>query len=282
MLMQQQMICKVRQICSADKKLVAAFMYGSFAKGTGDEYSDIEFVLYFSDNELAKVDRRAWIEQIDSVELCFNNEFGITTAIFSSLIRGEFHFEKASDIPTVRTWKESDWFPSLGATLIVDKTGELTPYLLELVGEPPDNRTPERLQFVANSFLNWMVFGVTVLHRGEYARSLDILSWVQRNLLWMSRAISAGIANWPTPSKSLEQDLTPIAYSRYVQCTAGLDRTALNQAYYNCLLWGVEMLRQLTPDYKLVLPEELVMRLEELFLSKSTAPWGVREYQSLG
>ena len=49
MLRQQDLITRVRELCAADPRLDAALMYGSIAQGVGDEYSDIEFWLFFTD-----------------------------------------------------------------------------------------------------------------------------------------------------------------------------------------------------------------------------------------
>jgi predicted nucleotidyltransferase len=52
MLQQEVMIEKVRQLCDQDERVVATLMYGSFALGEGDRFSDIEFYLFFADEAL--------------------------------------------------------------------------------------------------------------------------------------------------------------------------------------------------------------------------------------
>lgn len=47
MLQQEAMIERTRRVCREDERLVAAMMYGSFAQGERDEFSDIEFILFF-------------------------------------------------------------------------------------------------------------------------------------------------------------------------------------------------------------------------------------------
>ncbi len=267
-MLQQHMIERVREICRQDDRLVAAVMYGSMAKGTGDRFSDIEFVLFFKDEELTSIEPRVWVEQIAPVAVYYRNEFGIATAVFDNLIRGEFHFDRASDIKSVSTWGETDWFPSLKSALVADKSGELTPHLQQLVQPPPDLRSPERMQFIMSSFFNWLVFGLSVMRRGEYARALDLLSWVHRNLLWMVRALEGKTVNWPTPSKSLEDDLSPGTYERFVACTASLEERSLCRAYSNALDWAVEMLTQLAPTYEMVIPTDLVKRIRTELLAE--------------
>ena len=43
MLPQEQMIEAVRRLCAGDDAIVAALKYGSFVRGGGDEFSDVEF-----------------------------------------------------------------------------------------------------------------------------------------------------------------------------------------------------------------------------------------------
>jgi predicted nucleotidyltransferase len=45
MLPQEPLIARVVELCAADPGLDAALMYGSFAQGSADEWSDIEFWL---------------------------------------------------------------------------------------------------------------------------------------------------------------------------------------------------------------------------------------------
>ena len=96
MLPQEQMIESVRRLCREDGAIVAAAMYGSFTRGEGDEFSDIEFHLFVDDSSYGGFDLEAWIRRIAPVDVCLVNEFGTTVALFSSLIRGEFHASPAS------------------------------------------------------------------------------------------------------------------------------------------------------------------------------------------
>ncbi|HET8626361.1 MAG TPA: nucleotidyltransferase domain-containing protein [Thermomicrobiales bacterium] len=262
MLPQETLIARVREVCRADDRLVAAMMYGSFARGEGDAFSDVEFILFFADDLLPALDQRAWVAQIAPVALNFVNEFGIGTAIFDTFIRGEFHFDRASDIAKVdESWRSTDWFPSLDATLVLDRTGELTRRLAALIGPPPARDAPEQIRFLADSLVNWLLFGSNVLARGELARALDLLGHAQRYLLWLARLATGATEHWPTPSKSLEGDLPAAAYARYAACTAPLDAAALRAAYRAACAWGAELLGALSAQYGLALPVELLGRV---------------------
>ena len=261
MLPQEAMIERVRELCRADERLVAAMMYGSFTRGEGDEHSDVEFVLFFEDDALPWIDPREWVEQIAPVELYFVNEFGNHTAIFHNLVRGEFHFDKASVMGIVEGWKHTASLPSVESTLILDSTGELSRRLQTLIDQKPERGSRENVQFICDSFVNWTLFAAHVLARGEYARSHDLLSSVHRYLLWMARLLEDSTAHWPTPSKSLERDVSPEAYARYAQCTARLDPGDLRRAYLSAWGWGREMMVSLCEAYGADLNEGLLDRV---------------------
>ena len=260
---QGAMIERVRQLCQHDERLVAAMMYGSFARAEGDAFSDIEFVLFFADDELERIDQRGWVAQIAPVELYFVNEFGNGTAIFDNLVRGEFHFDRASDMHKVAGWRDTDSFPTLESTLILDRTGELTRHLRALVGPPPDRTSPDQIRSVCDGFINWTLFGTNVLARGEVARALHILGYVQRNLLWLIRLSEGETDHWPTPSKGLEGDITASSYARYARCTADLDEDAIRGAYATAWSWGEELMLGLGTRHGVALPAGLLARIDQ-------------------
>ena len=262
-MLQKAMIERVRELCREDDRLAAAMMYGSFAQGEGDEFSDIEFILFFYDEVLDDMNQEEWVARIAPVELYFINEFGNGTAIFENLIRGEFHFDKASDIHKIdESWRETDWLPSLDAALVLDRTGELSRRLQMIVGPTLDRNTPEQIQFLCNCFVNWFLFGSNLLARGELARALDLLGIVQDQLLRMVRVSERSTGHWFNPSKLLEKDISEASYARYATCTANLDERELWSAYLSAWYWGKELMLSLTKERGIALPETLLDRLD--------------------
>ncbi len=263
MLQQEAMIERVRRVCQEDERLVAAMMYGSFAQGEGDWLSDIEFILFFNDDALGDLDQEEWVARISPVELYFVNEYGNGTAIFDNLVRGEFHFDSASDVARIdESWKDTDWLRALEDTLVLDRTGELARRLELVVGPPPDRDTPERTQFVCNCFVNWLLFGSNLLVRGELARALNLLGIVQDQLLYMVRMVEGSTERWFNPAKLLEGNVSPDAYVRYAACTASLDRDDIRRAYISAWGWGREMMVALSERHGLLVPATLLEKLE--------------------
>lgn len=259
---QEAMIKRVREICERDERLVAALTYGSFAILQGDRYSDIEFYFFFRDEALDEVDEEEWVGQIAPVELYYVNEFGNGTAIFDGLIRGEFHFEKASNIGLVDEWQVS-WFPSLGSVVLMDRDGELSHRVSRLVRRPPDLDTPERARFLCNSLINWALMGSNLIKRGEHARALAFLTLVHNHLLQAVRLVEGSTANWLSPSRRLEEDISADSYARFKACTAALDADQLTRAYRSAWEWSRELLAELATRHALSLSTTLLKKLDE-------------------
>ncbi len=270
MLEQERMIERVREWCAQDDRLDAAMMYGSFTCGEGDAYSDIEFLLFFRDEVAPDINQHAWLEQIAPVAHLYVNEHGITAVIFENLVRGEFHFHSVAEMDLAEQWPGLLTFPSLEATLVVDKSGRLTPYLRAVIGPPLRRALPDRLQFSADSLLNWVLFGSNVLARGEEARALEILGIIHRHLLWLARAVEDVTDHWLTPSRLVEHDLSPQAYARFGACTASLDGDALRAAYRAAWVWGEELVAVLHARYGVHLPTALGEALTERLGGAST------------
>ncbi len=221
MIPQQSMIHRLRQVCLADERLLAAMLYGSFACEEGDAFSDIDAILYFADADLPAIEQSAWVSQIAPVWLYYHNEFGSGVAIFANLVRAEFHFEPASDIPKLAQWRGVMAFPTLEGALLVDKTGALSPHLRLLVGPPPDRRQPGEAQFLCQSFLNWFLFGRALEQEilpASYARLRDCTAPLASPSLWRAYA-----AAWDWGSEMMAELIQQFAIDPLDELTASLD-----------------------------------------------------------
>jgi lincosamide nucleotidyltransferase B/F len=235
---QDRLIERVRHQCAEDTRLEAALMYGSFTQGQADEWSDIEFWLFFADDSLSDVDPDSWCAGVGPTLLTVQNEFGTHVAIFESLIRGEFHFVPASAVDAVAEW------PARGAPvermLVTDRSGRLRRVLEKLPGTRHPPRSAAMVEQLCGRFVNWLLLGDSVLRRGETVRAHAVLAEVHRHLLWLARLIGQREFR-PTPSRLAERELSAAALERYARTTAPADPSAVATAYHEAWAWGREM-----------------------------------------
>lgn len=260
MLEQEVMIARVRKVAATDDRLVAVLMYGSFALSEGDEFSDIEFYLFF-DGDLDRVDRRGWLERIAPIEMHYVNEFGTDTAVFDNAVRGEFHFESASTLPELKEW-ENAWFPSLEAAVALDRTGELTATIARFARRPETKDNPATADFIVRSMINWTMTGANLLNRGELAAALAMLGRVHGDLLKAVRVVEGTTVHWLTPSRHLEEDISPPAYERFRACTASLVNSDLRTAYTATWSWARELIDELAARHDLALPKPTLSEVD--------------------
>ena len=262
-LRQEELIETVRSHCDRDARIQAALMYGSFPKGEGDEYSDVEFYLYFADAQLVSVDRAGWVAELAPTLAFFVNEFGTNVAFFEDLVRGEFHFEAHSSVQHVAKWEPIERPGAPEQMILLDRVGELTKTLAALRRRP---LTGAAAQQTYDCFLNWWLLGLTVLKRGERARAAAALASAQSFLLQLARAREQKLAHWLTPSRNLEHEISPDAQERYAQCHADLAPGALESAYRRALHWGCALGEALAGvDARTELGTKLAARLADWF-----------------
>lgn len=235
-MIQQEMINKVRQLASETEDISAVLMYGSFMIGEGDEYSDIEFYIFLRD--VNEFDKLQWVEKIAPVDLFFTNEFGTDVAVFSNLIRGEFHFQPLAEINVVRSWIGEITFEYPERMIQVDKDGKLAE-MLECIPEMlrrPSHDSPEQKESLAYQLINNLIFEKNLLQRGEWAHAHQLFWFVQRYLLWFIRLHTGADNNhWLSPTKRLEQDIPAEWYALYKRCVPGLDEKELDICFREVL-----------------------------------------------
>ncbi len=272
-MVQQQMIERFRRVSLTDDRVTAALMFGSFAVGEGDDFSDIEFALFIRDETFRDFDQRSWLEGIDPVAAYFQDDFGHRTALFENGIRGEFHFLRASELPTVASWQGHGWFPSLEAAVVLDRTGELSRYASVLVGGPPTREGADLVEGLCLNLINLALLGANLLNRGEFARAWALLGRTHENLLKLIRIKEKATHHWPTPSRCLEHDLSPSAYERYLTCTAAARPHDLLAGYCRTWAWGLELFDAIATPLDVRLPDTVLARVNQL-LDAAAGRWG--------
>src|SRR5699024_9037608 len=95
------------------------------------------------------------------------------------------------------------------------------------------------LYILIQSFL-YIVRVSFILKRGENARSLELLSQLQKNILQLIRIAEENADNWFNMTKNLEKEISPENYEKFKKTTARLNKLELYEAYKNSLLLVME------------------------------------------
>lgn len=268
MLLQENLINKFKEKCERDIRISACMMYGSFTKGEGDQYSDIEFYIFLKDKQVHGFKSSDWLMDVEPYDLLFFNEFGTEVVVFSNFIRGEFHFLSESDMNIIKSFKDTGVFPDTESMFIYDSTGKLKGYLDFLKGDGPERKTNDNVNFAFNNFVNAWLMGVNILKRGEYARALESLSYVQKYVLQLIRIRENNVERWLNATKNLEADFSDKAYVEYVSITAKLDKEELYLAYSNALN-VVEGLVLVLADYQFDINLKFLKKLHSQLTNRS-------------
>lgn len=248
MIKQVELINKVKIQSELDDNIIATLMYGSFTQNSGDKYSDVEFYIFIKDDLFKDFDSKKWISNIHQYCTYFTNEFGTEVAIFKNLVRGEFHFLRESEIDIVKSFKLVGYFPNVDSMLIYDSNGKLKESLNELRDCRENRFSKDTIEYTINGFINNLLFGINVLKRGEIARSLEVLYFVQKYLLQLIRLYENTTDHWINPTKNLENEITKETYQRYKLCCSNLSKQNLFKAYNNSILLSKDIILNLK-DY---------------------------------
>lgn len=227
------MIEKVRSLANSDDGISAVLMYGSFTKGEGDCYSDIEFYIFL--REGYQPSRRSWVDGIHPVSMFFTNEFGTDVTVFNNLIRGEFHFHPVSEIGIIHTWQGILDFSVRDKMNLVDKDGLLAETLNSIEQVSPEWNTCENVAWVADSMINNLLFVGNVIRREEYARAVYMFYFPEKYLALMIRLHLDKTGHWLDPMKGLEDEIPAEWYKRYARCIPKLNREDLKRCYIQVL-----------------------------------------------
>lgn len=255
-LVQQNMIEQVCNLGRADDNISAILMYGSFIKGEGDRYSDIEFYLFHHRD----FDHRDWVGRIRPVRLFFTNEFGTEVAVFDNLVRGEFHFAPLDEIEVIKSWAGLTTFEYAEKMNLLDKDGRLNTILSELDRSRPNHRQPDQIDWLAKSLLNNLLMVANVLARGEWAHAQQGFQYIQKYLLWLIRLSEGADNHWENPTKALECEISLASYRAYAACVPSLESNSLKQALAAAITLAKDLFDSLAVDQSLM---ELLEEIKE-------------------
>jgi predicted nucleotidyltransferase len=249
--------------CSADDRIVAAFLCGSHARGEADEYSDLDLGVITRDDALENVmaERAAFVGQLG--EPVFVEDFGLERIAFFILADGtecELVFGREGAL------EELDVGPFV---TLVDKRGILDGAEFPLP-QPDPNEQREQLRQVLNWFWHDLSHFMAALGRGELwwaSGQLDALRRYCVNLLRIEHGVEAQEEAYEKLEKAVP--VSELAALQATFCT--MERDAILRATFDVVSFFREHAPQVAGAYGSEYPAELERmmcdRLDELSLT---------------
>lgn len=260
---QLQIIDQVRKIGIEDDKISAILMYGSFTKGEGDQFSDVEFYVFLRKDCI--IDKRGLLSSVLPVDMLFTNEFGTDVVIFENLIRGEFHFHPVSEITTIRTWQGMLNFEVRDKMNLVDKDGLLTEVLNSIENLRPEWNTPENIIWVADSMINHIIFVNNVIQRGEYVRAEHLFFFLQKYMALLIRLHLNTTGHWLDPMKGFEKEIPAEWHKKYTNCIPGPGVNSLKKCLWNTILLTQELFSLLhVSEHDVLILNKIITKLQKV------------------
>src|SRR5699024_1012060 len=121
--------------------------------------------------------------------------------------------------------------------------------------------TKENVNFLLNNFSNLWLMGINVLKRGENARSLELLSQLQKNILQHIRIAEENTNKWINMTKNGEKESSTENYEKFKKTTARLNKLELYEDYMNSLLLVMELRNLVEKQYQLTVSDDFLGKL---------------------
>ena len=237
---QRALLDRIRRRAEASPEIVGLLLFGSFATGTEDDYSDLDLGLYVADEALAAFDLSTWLAPIADVA-AIHVDPSCSTVIFGDLIRAEIHLGPLA--AAIDSWPPLAGviaYPSLDRIVLLDRTGALRTTVAPLVGRLPE-RGPGDGEAELLGLANGLLVADACRRRGDLAKALAQLGSAQRHLLRLARLAEGALNEWIAPERGLAADLSAAAYRRYATATARLDARSIRRAVDRSWRWGRDL-----------------------------------------
>src|SRR6185295_18343811 len=152
----EALIQRLTAAARADERVVAAWLQGSRADGSADDFSDIDYYVAVEDQAFGSFDKLAFIGQAADV-LVHAELFGGygVVCLLEGPVKLDFIAEKASAAPNI---------PRPAVKLLVDKSG----ITLKTGWEPPREDVARQIDSTIRTTLQGASWPVRLLRRGQW------------------------------------------------------------------------------------------------------------------
>jgi hypothetical protein len=147
---------RLTEAARADERIVAAWLQGSRADGSADDFSDIDFYVAIEDESFGSFDKLAFIRQVADILVHVELFGGYGVAcLLKGPVKLDFFAERASAAPVL---------PRPAVKLLIEKT----PLTLKTGWEPSRQDVANQIDSTIRSTLQGASWPVRLLRRGQW------------------------------------------------------------------------------------------------------------------
>lgn len=192
----------VREALLTDDRVVAALAYGSRVKDEDDAHSDVEYWIVADEDWTVA----GMLQEVEPPLSLSRNQFGSDVAIWSGLVRGEFHPIRPDQLHLIAAWPQRD---AQVERMVIkdDAAGRLATTLASLPERLLPPTTPSEVVSVCEQFANWWLMSWHLRLRGERERSRLVSRMARDGLISMARLRHGATDHWLSHASRFEIEL---------------------------------------------------------------------------
>lgn len=244
-----QVVDRLVEVCSEDRRVIALFEGGSRARGEADEHSDIDVTVLVADDAFGEVlaGKEAFVRSIG--DALFVEDFGIehmTFAIFADGSELEIHFFAASGVDAINA----------GPHRVLLDPHEVLAGKIFPPGEPDDAARARQLREVLMWFWHDLGHFTTAIARGQLWWAMGQLEQLRNSCVNLARLEQGGEAE-EEPYWKLEAEIATGPLEPLRSTFVPIERDALLGAGRDVLAFFREHGRTAAREAGMQYPEEL-------------------------
>ena len=198
---QRMLLDQIVRQAERSPEVLGLLLFGSFACGTEDVYSDLDIGLYVDEAAFATFDLRRWLKPVADVAAIYTDPY-CSMVIFADLTRAEVHLGTPAAAEAWPPLAGVIAYPNLERMVLLDRTGQFAAAVAPFIGPLPRRGVVDGEQAFLG-LANGLLVADGCHRRGDAARALAHLSAAQSHLLRLARLAEGALDEWVALERGL-------------------------------------------------------------------------------
>jgi hypothetical protein len=221
-----EFLARLLASAAADPRIAGVLDYGSTSEGRGDEWSDVDLVVFLRGADAATFEAgwKQWLGQFAPVLLAYISGMGKPWAVVEAAplpLRVDFNFYPIGEIERIGTWPCAPL--SVAHMVLYDGSGgTISARVAQIVGQALGPAEPaEAFQQVCGDFWYYALRTWAKVVRGQRLLAQhEFTAIMLANLAALLRLEAGATARWRNSSavQGIETALSPARYAAFAEC----------------------------------------------------------------